>query len=100
MSLNRENVAWQNPSGKWYIGFWDFYRTGDDYEWDVEYYDDHFWFFSGPHASYEAAYDSYTRCHANPGGGHVVPYSEQDAEYIARLNEVAARYLAEVGARV
>lgn len=98
MSVNRENVTWQSKDGKWNIGFWDFYDTGFpgdedyDYEWDVEYYGDRFWFVSQGHRTPDAAYAAYTRTHANPGGTWQIPYSEETADQIAKYEKYAANF--------
>lgn len=97
MSVHRENVTWQSKDGKWNIGFWDFYDTKDcsdpdyDYEWDVEYHNDRFWFVSQGHSTPEAAYEAYCRYHANPGGTLIVPYFEED---VAKYEEYAANFRA------
>lgn len=67
MSVNRENVTWKsNKTGKWYRGFFDYFQTGEDYEWDVEYDFDSFNWAAGPFDTYERADNSWDG--ANPGG--------------------------------
>jgi hypothetical protein len=76
MSCNRENVTWKSRDGTWNRGFYDFYQTGEDYEWDVEYDNDRFNWVSLGHATEEEANLSWDG--ANPGGGEV--YHEPSAE--------------------
>lgn len=76
MSLNRENVIWKSE-GKWYIGFFSCWVTGEDYEWDVDYDFSSFEWASGPHESGDEAMASWPG--ANPGG-HTV-YEEGGEKY-------------------
>jgi hypothetical protein len=78
MSCNRENVTWKSKDGSWGRGFYDFYQTGEDHEWDVEYYHERFHWASTGHATEEDAHLAWTG--ANPGGGHVheTPSAETD----------------------
>lgn len=69
MSCNRENVTWKSRDGTWNRGFFDFYQTGEDHEWDVEYDYDQFHWISLGHATKQNAKDAWDG--ANPGGGHV-----------------------------
>lgn len=99
MSCNRDNVTWQTEDGRWSIGFWNFYNVNEDdpdwdYEWDVEYTWDGFWWCSTGHASEEDAYEAYCRQHANPGGTDVTPWSEENRAEIEQLNALAAKFKA------
>jgi hypothetical protein len=103
MSKNRENVTWQAPDGTWSIGFFAFAFTKDtsdedfDYEWDVEYDDDRFWFLSTGHPTEDAPMEHYCRLESNPGGGEIVRPSEDGAEAIARYEQMAAAFKAAHG---
>jgi hypothetical protein len=90
MSVNRENVIWKSRNGTWGIGFYDYYQTGEDYEWDVEYDYSCFNFASVGHVSEDAAHAAWRG--ANPGGSTI--YSEPSAE-TDRFDEMAAKFLAE-----
>lgn len=90
MSCNRENITWETKDGKWNIGFYAFHEVAPeddedfDYEWDVEYDNDTFWFVSTGHATSQQAMDAYCRQHSNPGGGWASSYkgnSKQNKEY-------------------
>ena len=94
MSCNRENVVWKNREGLWSIGFFDFYQTGEDHEWDVEYDHSSFTFASVGHDSEEAAHAAWDG--ANPGASTI--YEEASAETDA-FDEMAAKYLAAQNAR-
>lgn len=87
MSCNRENVVWKT-AGTWSIGFFDFYQTGDDPEWDVEYLD-RFMFASVGHPTEEAACDAWDG--ANPGGHTVYDTPSPETE---RFDRMAAEWLA------
>lgn len=78
MSLNRENVVWKDRQGTWNIGFFDYYQTGEDHEWDVEYDYSTFNFCSTGHATEEDAHASWHG--ANPGGCETLhePSAETD----------------------
>lgn len=71
MSCNRENVTWKGRDGKWNVGFFEFYETGDpsdedwDYEWDVEYDFTQFNWASTGHPTQEAARNAWDG--SNPG---------------------------------
>lgn len=105
MSKNRENVAWPATDGKWSIGFFDFYETGDpgdedfDDEWDVEYMFDKFWWTSTGHVSADAAMEAYCRQNCNPGGGEVIPdraaHLAECERYDAMIVELRERNRAE-----
>jgi len=90
MSVNREHVVWKTRDGTWGIGFFDFYQTGDDYEWDIEYDRDTFNWCSIGHASQEDAHAAWEG--ANPGGGEVIdtPNDETDS-----YDVMASKYLAQ-----
>lgn len=75
MSCNRENVIWKSRNGTWNRGFFDFYQTGDDHEWDVEYDHGRFNWVSLGHATEKAADLSWDG--TNPGG--VVIHHEPSA---------------------
>lgn len=79
MSLNRANVVWPNVDGTWNIGFYDFYQTGEDYEWDVEYDYGRFNWASTGHTTEDAAHAAWDG--ANPGSStvHNKPCPELDA---------------------
>lgn len=70
MSCNREHVIWQSKNRSWNIGFFQFVNVNThdpdwDYEWDVEYlYDEFFWVSTG-HSSPETAFAAWRG--ANPG---------------------------------
>lgn len=87
MSLNRENVTWPSPDGLWNIGFFEFYQTGEDHEWDVEYDYDHFSWCSVGHATREQANDAWHG--PNPGGGEVYTTAN---EQTARYDRLAAEW--------
>ncbi|MER6253602.1 hypothetical protein ABT224_19830 [Streptomyces sp. NPDC001584] len=105
MSCNRDNVTWQAPAGTWSIGFWRFAFTtqpgGEDFdhEWDVEYFEDAFWFCSTGHPTIEAAMDAYRAEEANPGGTVIVRAHPGNAEEIARYEALAAQFKAQNGHR-
>ena len=90
MSTNRENVIWKSRDGTWNRGFYDFYQTGEDYEWDVEYDHSSFMWASTGHATKEQANAAWTG--SNPGGcwNFDTPNEETD-----RLDAMAAAYLEE-----
>lgn len=92
MSLNRENVTWQNPDGKWRLGFFvviegDYNDPDYDYEWDVDYDYGSFEWVSRPAADAEAAYRQWDGC--NPGGSDVWPYSPETAEQCKEYERMA-----------
>jgi hypothetical protein len=89
MSVNRENVVWQSADGTWSIGVFDFWQTGEDHEWDVEYDRNSFMFLSTGHATDENAMDAWDG--ANPGGHSVYAFTPENAAAIARFNELAAK---------
>ena len=89
MSLNRENVIWQTPDGRWHRGFYDFYETspepGEDWdpEWDVEYRYDRFREYKGGFPPEQAA--SAWQPGANPGGSwHLGLPSKQELAELDR----------------
>jgi hypothetical protein len=92
MSCHRENITWQSRDGKWNIGFYDYFPTGDssdpewDYEWDVEYYD-HFHWVSTGHPDEDSAYRSWKG--ANPGGTIILPFNEETAAECDQLDTLA-----------
>lgn len=95
MGCNRENVVWPREDGKWSIGFYDFYETGDsddedfDYEWDVDYDFGVFHWVSTGHASQRAATDAWNG--ADPGGHSIVPSRDaRFADECARLDAMLA----------
>ncbi|MEU3566898.1 hypothetical protein AB0E96_00485 [Kitasatospora sp. NPDC036755] len=101
MSLHRENVTWQREDGSWSIGFYTFTAPweygGDpddyDYEWDVEYDLNSFWYLSTGHPTSDAAEDAYTRIHPNPGSTTILYWEHPDnREEIARLDAIAAEH--------
>lgn len=95
MSCNRENVTWKSRDGKWNIGFFECYPTGDqssedwDSEWDVDYDYDTFMWASTGHSSEDAAYQAWDG--ANPGGTTVY---EEPCEQTDRYDEMAATWKA------
>lgn len=95
MSVNRENVTWPAVDGTFNIGFWAFYdvnRDDDDwdYEWDVEYVNDRFWWTSTGHRTPEAAMDAYRRQEANPGGGWTIATRVGNEAECERLDGILA----------
>jgi hypothetical protein len=90
MSCNRENVIWKSRDGTWGRGFYDYWQTGEDHEWDVEYDYSRFNFASVGHPSEEAAHASWHG--ANPGGSTI--YEEPCAE-TDEFDQLADKYLAE-----
>jgi len=93
MSLNRENVTWQSKDGKWNRGFFAFYTTGEDFEWDVEYHDYFNWVSLG-HATEEQAHDSWDG--ANPGHTFVSrfnPVDSKSVEQAERYDALAKQFL-------
>lgn len=76
MSCNREFVVWQSPDKSWNVGFFSYCDVGRegnpdwDYEWDVEYlYDSFFWASTGHRSPVEAAL---AWRNANPGSANEV----------------------------
>lgn len=101
MSVNRENVIWQNKQGQWSMAMYACEYAGDpsqdgfDEEWDV-YYLDHFDWVSTGHPTPEAAFNSWRG--ANPGGHTEVPYKgneTQCAAYDQKVADFRAREAAE-----
>jgi hypothetical protein len=93
VSKNRENVVWQSENGLWSIGFYTVLHPGnawedDDYddEWDVDYDFDSFEWGNSGFSTVEAAMRSWNG--PNPGGTTQISWREQNAEEIARLNEM------------
>lgn len=78
MSLNRENRVWQSENGTWNIGFFPFYQTGDDPEWDVEYDFSRFDYVSTGHRTEVQASRSHP--YPNPGGGWVSAFDQEPEE--------------------
>lgn len=94
MSFNRENVIWQNPDGKWRLGFFTAHDFGgwdddDDYdpEWDVDYDYGSFEWVSRPAPDSEAAYRQWDG--ANPGGHSICSYSPETAEQCKEYERMA-----------
>ena len=89
MSRNRENVVWPSRNGTWSRGFFDYYQTCDDPEWDVEYDYDTFMWCSTGHPTMEAACAAWRG--SNPGGmnSYDTPSVETD-----RLDTIAEKYAA------
>lgn len=94
MSVNRENVVWKTRDNTWSIGFFDFWQTGDDYEWDVEYDHSTFNWCSTGHATKDEAEAAWRG--ANPGGSTV--YFEPDSE-TDKFDQMAAAWKAEQAKR-
>jgi hypothetical protein len=90
MSLNRENVIWKSKNGTWNIGFFDYFRTGDDHEWDVEYDFNSFNWCSTGHNTEREAHSAWKG--ANPGGTTI--YREPSAE-TDQYDEMAAKLIEE-----
>lgn len=90
MSKNRENVIWQSPSGRWNRGFFDYFITGPDDEWDVEYDHHRFNWVATDLPSEEAARQAWHG--ANPGGHQRVPWSEKNRAEIERYEAMAAEH--------
>lgn len=90
MSCNRENVIWKGRDGKWSIGFFDFWQTGEDHEWDVEYDHSKFNFASVGHESEEAAHAAWDG--SNPGGATIL---DEASAITDKYDEMAATYLKE-----
>ena len=93
MSLNRNNVTWQSQDGKWNRGFYAYYQTGEDFEWDVEYIDEFNWVSLG-HSTLEKADESWKG--ANPGHTWVIPYDPADSTSIKDIehyNDLAKKFL-------
>lgn len=85
MSCNRDNVTWQSADKTWNAGFFSFtsFNTDSedfDYEWDVDYNYDSFWFVTKGHKTPEAAQAAYTYDHMNPGGTTYVHYAGNSAD--------------------
>lgn len=80
MSVNRANVIWPSVDGTWNIGFYDFYQTGDDYEWDVEYDYNRFNWASTGHRDENAAYAAWDG--ANPGSSTIYQEPQPDLDAI------------------
>ncbi len=97
MSCNRENITWQSADQKWNIGFYTYYNIGDnsdedfDYEWDVEYEDDSFWWVSTGHATPRDAYRAYCLDNANPGTTTVLQYKGNSA-LVKKLDKMVWAY--------
>jgi hypothetical protein len=90
MSFHRENVIWQSPNGTWSRGFYDFFYTGDDPEWDVEYDMTVFNWCSTGHATEDEAHASWNG--ANPGGYHFYPYKGETNSIAKELDLMAKLY--------
>lgn len=88
MSQNRENTVWQSADKTWNIGFYEYYSTGDDSEWDVEYTDKFNWVSTG-HSNKDDAIHSWRG--ANPGSHAVVEYSPETASKVFALDDKAAQ---------
>jgi hypothetical protein len=86
MSCNRENVIWKSKNGTWSRGFFEFYQTGDDHEWDVEYIHSSFHWVSTGHASREEANKSWGG--SNPGGYWIHDKTDADTD---RYDEMAEK---------
>lgn len=83
MSVNRENVVWQSKDGSWNRGFFAFENINEnsedfDYEWDVEYDYEHFWWASTGHRTETQATNSWRG--ANPSIREVSHYSDDSKE--------------------
>jgi hypothetical protein len=89
MSCNRENVIWKRRDGTWGRGFFDFYQTGEDHEWDVEYDYSAFNWASVGHPTQEAANAAWTG--ANPSGSTTY---EEPSEETDRFDSLAEKFLA------
>ncbi|HSX23031.1 MAG TPA: hypothetical protein VLE97_09680 [Gaiellaceae bacterium] len=90
MSKNRENVIWQSPHGTWNRGFFDYYVTGPDDEWDVEYDHRRFNWVTTGLPSEDAAREAWAG--ANPGGYQRIPWNETNRAEIARYDAMAAEH--------
>ena len=87
MSCNRENVIWKSRNGSWNRGYFDYYQTGEDYEWDVEYNHDRFnWVATGLASKEEA---NLAQPGANPGGYELQDTPNADTD---RYDQMAADY--------
>lgn len=88
MSLNRENVIFQMPDGRWARGFYAYTVTGEDYEWDVEYDDTRFEWLRTGFATERAADEAWDG--ANPGSYSIVdlqsPQARLDAVWATAAN--------------
>lgn len=90
MSFHRENVIWKSRNGKWSMGVFDCYQTGEDPEWDVEYDFGTFSWASTGHASEEAAYQAWRDDGgSNTGGGEV---QHEPSEETDRWDIMATTY--------
>jgi len=91
MSWNRENVMWESPDGTWNRGYWavDYIDPDGDPEWDVTYSDSRFEEWRFGLRSGEAANNIDPR-----QGGHYVPSTPDNADYIARLEAIKAAHRA------
>lgn len=84
MSCNRENVIWQSRDGTWSRAFYDWYQTGEDHEWDVEYTDEFNWVSTG-HATEVRAWESWRG--SNPGGATVIDTPSEETDRLDAMAE-------------
>lgn len=94
MSWNHENAAWQSKDKTWNIGFFPATPRGDendgyDPEWDVDY--DYYSFanvFTG-YKTLEEARIAAGRMYGNYGGSQVLQLNKENAEEIAKYDQMA-----------
>jgi hypothetical protein len=95
MSWNHENVAWQSKDKTWNIGFFPANaphgseEDGYDPEWDVDYDYDRFENVFTGHKTSEEARIAASKMYGNYGGSQIIPWGKEDAEYVAKYEEMA-----------
>lgn len=101
MSVNRENIVWQDANGTWSMGMYEFYSVNQDdddwdYEWDVEYNYSRFnWVTRQRYATEQqakAAWDG-----ANPGSHSVQPWAEIAKAEIASFETMREERIKQMG---
>lgn len=97
MSVNRENVTWQNEQGLWRHAFYPVTLINEtdedfDYEWDVEYDYRALTRVSKTWPTSELAYVNSTQGTANPGGTVIIPFTPENLKRIEELESYREAY--------
>ena len=98
MSCNRENVTWKSRDGTWNRGFYDFYQTGEDYEWDVEYDNDKFHWVSLGHSTEQEANLAWDG--SNPGGGMIYSEPCEETDRFDRMGQTCKQEMDELNRKI
>jgi hypothetical protein len=97
MSVNRENVTWQNEQGLWRNAFYPVSYLNEtsedfDYEWDVEYDYRSLTRVSETWRTSELAFERNTSGMANPGGTQLIPFTPENLKRITELESYREAY--------